>query len=810
MKTQDLFYQECKIMAQYKIIGLPNNQDKPKLNTTILSVDREIANVEAEKGETVVTNMSRGLNNIYEMYNIGGKKHSKGGTPLALPTDEDGANGSSFIFSDSKKLLVKDPGLLNYFGIKGKKPKTFAQISKKWIPAVNNAKEVLIDLGADRLSKQSAEMTLDNASFKIAALKLLQESMKGMKEIPNGLDPFFDKLKLTPDEVFGMDQEMADKTNEAVQKTMGGILSDATQYYSEFPSLRKYTDGGSVTEDKLPEGAVIHQPGTKHEVGQWYIIPEGEPSAGEYRKATSISKLEELVADTKTGSGPITDWRDASDENAAAAARANSIIEQGIKDKTIVYNKKKGTIRITGKFDAPFEDKIALSRVINQSGERFGTDKYKISMQNSSSDYKNYKGGKLGAGSFVAGFTPADYEKRFVFERMRGMGLSDENAYKALEEDYKDPEKAKGYRKEFTGWLGIEAPEKDEDLMADDFYKKNYKGVTSGIESKLGKTDYRVSMGDDAYSGFEHFDAFGFSSKPEFDAIPDPEDVPDTDPKPNPDDSSTDIKTTPRGLGFNQELENPYAYRRQDINSLNRALQARFEIPEIQPWEKKVKLKTPDVAYLSPERAIAAKNEQINLMMQGQQTAQNAQGMGATASALAGKAYADVANTIGQYADKNVGIFNNYEGKATAIANQQEQLNVATDNRLQQKQDILKQNMANAVGKAKDKIVQLENSMLDNAQNLYNLNLQTTQKKKDPYTGLIYTTNYKPMEPKATNNQTLAQEFNAFKGSSGLSDADAMELFKASKSGKWDLKTKKQEDNVTNPDELAILNQGRV
>jgi hypothetical protein len=797
-------------MAQYKIIGLPNNQKKSKLNNSLLPVSKEVANVEAEKGETVVTNMSRGLNNIYEMYNINGKKHSKGGTPLALPTDEKGEDGTSFIFSDSKKLLVKDPALLEYFGIKGKKPKTPAQISKKWIPAVNKAKEVLIDLGADRLSKQSAEMTLDNASFKIAALKLLQESMKGMKDVPNGLDPFFDKLQLDPNQVFGMDEEMANKTNEAVQKTMGGILSDATQYYSEFPSLKQYTDGGPVAEGDLPDDAVKHVPGTRHELGQWYIIPEGEPNAGKYRKATKMSKLKEIIADSKTGAGPITDWRDASEENLAATATANKIIEDGIKAGTIVHNKKKGTIRITGKFDAPFRDKIALSRVINQSGKRFGTDKYKISMQNSSSDYKNYnKKGKLGAGSFVAGFTPADYEKRFVFERMRGMGMSDENAFKALEEDYKDPAKAKSYRKEFTGWLGMEAPETDEDLMSDDFYKKNYKGVTSGIESKLGKTDYRVSMGDDAYSGFEHFDAFGFSSGPIWDDVPD--DVPDDnpDPKPIPDDSSTtDIKTTPRGLGFNKELENPYAYRRQDINALNRALGARFEIPQIQPWEKRVKLKTPDVAYVSPERAIAAKNEQVNQMMQGMQTAQSAQAMGAAASSIAGKAYADVANTIGQYADKNVGIFNNYQGKATAIANQQESLDVASANRMQEKQDRLKQNIANAVGKAKDKIVQLENNMLDNAQNLYNLNLQTTQKKKDPYTGLIYTTNQKPMEPKATSTKTLAQEFTDFKSGSGLSDEAAMELFKASKSGKWDLKKKAKEDNVTKPDELDILNQG--
>lgn len=795
-------------MAQYKIIGLPNNQKQSKVNNSLLPVNRDIANVEAEKGETVVTNMSRGLNNIYEMYNINGKKHSKGGTPLALPTDEDGSTGTSFIFSDSKKLLVKDPALLKYFGIKGKKPKTPAEISKKWIPAVNKAKEVLIDLGADRLSKQSAEMSLDNASFKIAALKLLQESMKGMKDVPNGLDPFFDKLQLDPSQVFGMDEEMANKTNEAVQKTMGGILSDATKYYSEFPSLRQYAGGGPVTRDDLPEDAVIHEPGTRHELGQWYVIPEGEPNAGEYRKATKMSELKEIIADTKTGAGPITDWRDASEENLAATATANKIIEDGIKAGTIVHNKKKGTIRITGKFDAPFEDKIALSRVINQSGERFGTDKYKISMQNSSSEYKNYKGGKLGAGSFVAGFTPADYEKRFVFERMRGMGMSDENAFKALEEDYKDPTKAKEYRKEFTGWLGMEAPEKDEDLMSDDFYKKNYKGVTSGIENKLGKTDYRVSMGDDAYSGFEHFDAFGFSSGPIWDDVPDPDPNEDPDPKPNPDDSSTDIKTTPRGLGFNKELENPYAYRREDINSLNRALGARFEIPQIQPWEKRVKLKTPDVAYVSPERAIAAKNEQVNQMMQGMQTAQSAQAMGAAASSIAGKAYADVANTIGQYADKNVGIFNNYQNTATAIANQQEKLDVSSANRMQEKQDRLKQNIANSVGKAKDKIVQMENAMLTNASNLYNLNLQTTQKKKDPYTGLIYTTNQKPMEPKATNTKTLAQEFTDFKSGAGLSDEDAMELFKASKSGKWDLKAKTKEDNVTKPDELDILNQG--
>ena len=791
-------------MARYKIIGLPSNQDEPKANSTLLPVKRKLANVEAEKGETVVTNMSRGLNNIYEMYNITGKKHSKGGTPLNLPIDEKNGDGTSFIFSDSKKLKIKDPALLKYFGVKGKKPKTPAQISKEWIPDVNNAKKILLNPDEDRISQQSARLTLDNAAFKIAALKLLQESMKGMKDVPNGLDPFFDKLQLDPNQVFGMDAEMANKTNEAIQKTMGGVLDDATKYYKDFPSLmpKKYNGGGPVTKDKLPEDAVIHVPGTRHEVGQWYIIPEGQPNAGQYRKATSVKKLDKIISDTKTGSGPVTKWRDQSDENAAAVARANKIIEQGVKDKTIKLNKKSGAIHILGSFDAPFEDKMALSRVINKSGTRFGTDKYKITWQKTTSGYG-------GSGGFVAGFTPEDYEKRFVFETMRGMGMSDENAFKAIEEDYKEPEKAIQYRKDFTGWLGMELPENDTDLMSKDFYKKNYKGVTTGIESKLSKGDYRPAMGDDKKSGFEHFDAFGFDSKVGF-AEPDDEQT-DDDSTPTPDkdpnkDPKTDIKTTPRGLGVNKELENPYAYRREDINALNRAVQSRFEIPIIQPWEKRVELKTPDVAYVSPERAIAARNAQFNAAMQGMQTAQSAQAMGAAASAVSGQAYADVANTIGQYADKNVGIFNNYQGRATAIANQQEQLDVASANRMREKQDTLKQNISNAVSKAKDKIVQMENTMLTNASNLYNLNLQTEQKKKDPYTGLIYTTNYKPVTPKATSAKTLGQEFTEFRDQvAGLSDEQAMELFKASKSGKWNVQNRKREDNVTQPSELDIL-----
>ena len=94
-------------MAKYTIQGFPE-QEVPvvKLNKTLGPTNRKKANVEAEKGETVVTNMSRGLNNIYEMYDIGGKKHSEGGTPLLLPTDDgNDTQGTSFIFSDNNRMI---------------------------------------------------------------------------------------------------------------------------------------------------------------------------------------------------------------------------------------------------------------------------------------------------------------------------------------------------------------------------------------------------------------------------------------------------------------------------------------------------------------------------------------------------------------------------------------------------------------------------------------------------------------------------------------------------------------------------------
>ena len=807
-------------MAKYKITGFPN-QDVPKvtLSKVLGPVNRKMGNVEAEKGETVVTNMSRGLNNIYEMYGISGKKHSQGGTPLLLPTDDGGdTEGTSFIFSDNKKMIVKDPAILEYFGVDPKKPKTFADISKSWLSDINKSKQIIISDDADVIAKRSAEMSMSNASFKIAALKLLQESRKGFKDgIPNGMSPFFDKLQIDPNEMFSMNQADTDKTNQAVKSAMGGALSEAIALQEEygFPSLAMggqipiYAGGGKVyKESELPQNAVINTSGKIYKVGEFV-----KQSDGTYRKVTKVNVNPTPNSGSVTATGPLKDWIAASPENKNAVDQANAIIEKALNSKPpTIQDLGNGKIKILGTFNPGFKERIILSRVLNQSGKDLATDKFQIVSQQATGPYskpdpKNPKSIK-GTGSFVAGFTPEDYEKRFVFEKIKASGLNDDEAFAEVDAIYKDPAKAKEVRKEYVSFLGIPTPAKDDELMSSDFYKKNYADITKGIEKKFSAAGYRPAIGDEGLSGFEHFDAFGFTSNPEFES-----NAPNIGPCPTCSDGSVPVRNadgtcppcqqksmTVNRLPQTKTLVNPYGFRREDLNSLSRAVQARFEIPVLHPWAKSSEVVMPDRAYYSPERAIAAKNEQLNQMMQGVSAFGNAQSAGATAMALSGQAYADVANTISDYADKNIGVFNTGEQYNTQLANARNERDAQLSTSLYDKENILKQSLANSISAAKDKITQLTNQAWTNASNIYNMNTLTENFKKDPFTGIITKMNDRDLTPNKDNSKDFGQEFNEFASAiPGVSDDLKMKAFLAYKSGKYTLEP---DDQITKTNEL--------
>lgn len=132
------------------------------------------ATIEAEKGETILHDADG--DGKKEHFNIGGKRHEQGGTPIA-------AEQGDFVFSDRKKLAIKGP-ILEEFGKSPENKKGFtpAQLAKQY--NINFYKGLLNDPEADPIQKKTAETMIQNYEQKLAELAMVQEGMKGF---PNGI-----------------------------------------------------------------------------------------------------------------------------------------------------------------------------------------------------------------------------------------------------------------------------------------------------------------------------------------------------------------------------------------------------------------------------------------------------------------------------------------------------------------------------------------------------------------------------------------------------------------------------------------------
>ena len=167
----------------------------PGMHTT-QGVPRNLANVEAEKGETMLT--KDGVSNQKLLVGIGGNKHSSGGTPLSVP------DGTA-IYSD--KLNIKDPMILKFFNQSGNKPKTFAEISKKY--DITKFQEELQNEDNDKITNSSLKKNMDNSAFKLSALFTMQEfdEKKGAPgEHSKHFEPFLERMGLDYEQIFGASQ----------------------------------------------------------------------------------------------------------------------------------------------------------------------------------------------------------------------------------------------------------------------------------------------------------------------------------------------------------------------------------------------------------------------------------------------------------------------------------------------------------------------------------------------------------------------------------------------------------------------------
>lgn len=234
------------------------SQPDVEVRNTLGPVDRDDANLEAEVGETAVTNLTG--DGIPEQYKIGGKRHYDGGTPLNLPDN-------SFIFSRDKTMKIKDKEVLAQFGITSvpKGGMTPADVAKRY--DLNKYKKVLLDANSDELARDTAQSNIENANLKLGKLALIQESMKAFPDgIPMISMPYLESVSITPDMLPVNPQQ---ELNEEEQPDADNQARYGTNVVAQFNTKR---GGGRI----LPKHQTYGQVLPKQDEGFDYYITNSD------------------------------------------------------------------------------------------------------------------------------------------------------------------------------------------------------------------------------------------------------------------------------------------------------------------------------------------------------------------------------------------------------------------------------------------------------------------------------------------------------------------------------------------------------
>ena len=164
-----------------------NNTNDKNVRYSLSSVPRDNANIEAEGGETVLTDLTN--DGTFGLYDIKGPRHSSGGVPMFLPEQ-------SFIYSDTNKMkFTKDE--LAEFGISTKNKMTPAKLSKKY--ELNDYYALLESPYADVIQSTTAELMLKKNMMNLSKVAFGQESKKKFEEgVPLAAHPYLVQQGIDP------------------------------------------------------------------------------------------------------------------------------------------------------------------------------------------------------------------------------------------------------------------------------------------------------------------------------------------------------------------------------------------------------------------------------------------------------------------------------------------------------------------------------------------------------------------------------------------------------------------------------------
>ena len=212
--------------------GNSENDRDVDVRYSLSSVPRDVANIEAEGGETVLTDLTNDGN--YGLYDITGPRHSSGGVPMFLPEQ-------SFIFSDTEKMKM-DKTELAEFGIESKKKMTPAKVSKKF--DLNRYYGLLNSEYADKIQANSAELMLIKNGGSLSKLAFGQELKKDFEEgVPAAAHPYLNSIGIDPMEFSAqVEQRQQGGQEQMGEMRYGGMLRKAQNGAESCPKGSSWDD----------------------------------------------------------------------------------------------------------------------------------------------------------------------------------------------------------------------------------------------------------------------------------------------------------------------------------------------------------------------------------------------------------------------------------------------------------------------------------------------------------------------------------------------------------------------------------------
>lgn len=707
------------------------------------------ANLEAEDGETVVTNLND--DGIPEFYKIGGERHYNGGTPLNLPPN-------SFIFSRDKSMKIKDEDVLKMF-TKGYKRGGYtpADISKQY--DINDFRKVLADPDSDDLQRKTAEMMIANYNLKLGKLALVQESKKGFPQgIPEISMPYLENMRMNPEEFIQTQGEKDNSGEENMAKYGKEVLPKAQ--FGRHRVRVIYPPGGGNMYPMYPMYPTYGQPG--------YVQPQG---GGTTTTTTTPTKKQEIPKDAqviKRSDYKTEEEYIAARNKAFVDAKGKSVYTQGadgkyytVGSKPLVTDLQSNLDYMRQSFSDPKVAEAFKQKIVDaydaegNLGSRVKGSLTKEQIQAMEPQVlvdhflqlneRNLKTNDLIKGSYDC------------FDNATGVkikGKCEDLPYNSLDEVFvaagvpKPADDATIGLQQLT-YIGYK------DLLDDNKAGKiSDKYVSDKLNpfdvSQLGVDDETVARGKGKVSKADAF--YTNTSAGQVGVIKgsDYEEtlVPDTE--------TEETKTTKNmGPTYMQEKNAPWWL--QDIIKTAGAFGDQMRVKKYMPWQATPAVYLPEAVLADPNRMLAANAEQANIMAQNLAAFSGPKALSSRTSQIQGQAAKTAADTLSQYANMNVGTVNNLENIRANIMNQAAQNRAGLATQLYDKNTIANQQFDNAKNLARQNLRQSYIDAITNKEMTYNLNQLFPQYQVHPeWGGGIEFDQGRPLTPTDPNSQEVA------------------------------------------------------